>query len=228
VGTPAQRDFCRGATPPYYAEPRPGHFGTRQTASPVGSTAPSRPNWVRDNQSHPAVRRRVHRQSCGTLGSTAGSITAPARGDYSSIPTQLGSRQSEPPRRATPSVFHWQPVRSTIPLYFASRHSSTPWFHHRATRGDYSPNAAPARVTEPPRRVTPSESQGKKRGTLWALTLPAHSTLRGSQRHAPWKPPPTEKTVLEKKPHSHVNWSSLPTPPPISPGRTNLRLLLPE
>jgi hypothetical protein len=151
-----------------------------------------------------------------------------ARGVYSSIPTQLGSRQSEPPRRATPSVFHWQPVRSTIPLYFASRHSSTPWFHHRATRGDYSPNAAPARVTEPPRRVTPSESQGKKRGTLWALTLPAHSTLRGSQRHAPWKPPPTEKTVLEKKPHSHVNWSSLPTPPPISPGRTNLRLRLPE
>jgi hypothetical protein len=43
-----------------------------------------------------------------------------ARGDYSSIPTLLGSRQYEPPRRATP-------IRDN-PLPY----------QHRAARGDYS------------------------------------------------------------------------------------------
>jgi hypothetical protein len=93
----------------------------KSSRTPVGTTAPSRPIWVRDDQSHPAVRRRaVHygnRQPCGTLFVflPPDQVIANARGDYSSIPTHVGSRRSEPPRRATPSCPLAPCVGATIP-----------------------------------------------------------------------------------------------------------------
>jgi hypothetical protein len=196
----------------------PTQLGSRQLEPPRRAT-PSCPFWQLATLWDLVFCRRI--------------IIAPARGDYSSIPTLLGSRQLEPPRRTTPNDVHWQLIGSTIPPFFESCNSSTPWFRHRATRGDYSPNAAPTRVTEPPRRSTPSGDQRRKWGTLCALTLPALSPLRDRSTMHQWKPPPTEETVLEETPIAPPplpNWltgRASQLHPPTSPGRDNAQLRLP-
>jgi hypothetical protein len=90
--TPCPRQPCRTAGSP------PSDQSSRQ---PVGSTAPSRPKWVRDNQSHPAVQRRaVHFgnwQPCGTLCSAAGSSSrTPVGATAPSRPKWVRDNQSHP------------------------------------------------------------------------------------------------------------------------------------
>jgi hypothetical protein len=157
LATPCpQREPCHTAgSPPSDQSSRP----------PVGTTAPSRPNWVRDNQSHPAVRRRVVHLAIDNL---MGPCFLPPDHHRASPwglqlhpdPCGFATIRATPPCDAELSIGTLCRVDDSSFLYPCV--SSIPWFHHRATRGDYSPNAAPARVTEPPRRATPSGDQRRK------------------------------------------------------------------
>jgi hypothetical protein len=93
-----------------------------------------------------------------------------ARGGYSSIPTRLGSRQIEPPRRETPcpqatlSYRRFPAVGSVI----------------APARGVYSsiPTHVGSRQSEPPRRATPS-CPFWRLATLWDLVfLPPDQSSR--------------------------------------------------
>jgi hypothetical protein len=105
------------ATPPCNAErpwqlerstipllpPSPALFARFRHAKLVGATAPSRPNWVRDNTSHPAEKRRVGRSLCRTLK-----------------PSSLGIRPEPSSRhpwglRLYPDPFGFATIRATPP-----------------------------------------------------------------------------------------------------------------
>jgi hypothetical protein len=175
----------------------------KSSRTPVGTTAPSRPN-VGSRRSEPP-RRATPSCPLWQLATVWDLVCFSAAGSshrerpwglqLHPDPCGFATIRATPPCDAELSIGSFCRGRR-----FLISVSSIPWFHHRVARGDYSPNAAPARVTEPPRRATPSGDQERKWGTLGVLTLPALSTLRDPQRQSP-----SGNLLLPKRPSLRRN-----------------------